>query len=88
VVKAQVGSQTVVEIKRLSLAKPAAALFAVPAKCGAGPPTEAERIAAETGGNARDFVNATMTDGSRNRCSVCSAWSAPGQCNPSLPDSR
>ncbi|MGO9257526.1 MAG: hypothetical protein ACLQU1_14620 [Bryobacteraceae bacterium] len=70
VVKAQVGTQTVVEIKRLSLAKPAAALFALPAKCGAGPPTEAERIAAETGGNAGDFANAMMTGGSRNPCSV------------------
>ncbi len=70
VIKAQVGSQTVVEIKRLSLAKPAASLFAVPAKCGGGPPTEAERIAAETGGNAGDFANAMRTGGSRGSCSV------------------
>jgi hypothetical protein len=70
VVKAQSGSQTVLEIKQLSLAKPPAAGFAVPAKCNAGPPTHAETIGAETGGNAGDFVDAIRAQSSPNTCPV------------------
>lgn len=70
VVKAQSGSQTILEIKRLSLAKPPAALFAVPAKCAGGPPTQAERIGAETAGNAGDFVDAIRAQSSLNTCPV------------------
>jgi hypothetical protein len=70
VVKAQIGPQTILEIKRLSLAKPAADLFAVPAKCDAGPPTQAERIAAETGGKEGDFVDAIRAQSSPNTCPV------------------
>jgi hypothetical protein len=70
VVKAQVGSQTLIEVKQLSLAKPAASVFALPAACASTPPTDAERIAAETGGSAGDFVNAMMPSASHNSCSV------------------
>jgi hypothetical protein len=70
VIKAQVSSQTVLEIKRLSLAKPPASLFAVPAKCGAAPPTEAERTAAATGGNEGDFADAIRAQSSPNTCPV------------------
>lgn len=70
VVKLQTGSQTVLEVKRLTLAKPPAAVFAVPAKCGGAPPTEAERIAAQTGGKEGDFVDAIRAKSSPNTCPV------------------
>lgn len=70
VVKAQSGSQTLLEIKRLSLAKPPAARFALPAKCGGGPATPAERISAETGGATGDFVDALKTPASAESCPV------------------
>jgi hypothetical protein len=38
IVKAEAGSKTIIEVKRVSLAKPPAALFAVPAACIAAPP--------------------------------------------------
>lgn len=65
VVKLQSGqSATLVEVKSLSVDTPAASLFALPASCGAaaGPaaPSEADRIAAETGGNAANYANAIM----------------------------
>jgi hypothetical protein len=69
-VKVQKGSQTIVEIKRLSLDKPPAALFAVPAKCGGGPPTRAEQVGSETGGNPDDFVDATRAQSTPNTCPV------------------
>jgi hypothetical protein len=69
-VKVQKGSQTIVEIKRLSLDKPPAALFAVPAKCGDGPPTRAEQIGLESGGNPDDFVDATRAQSAPNTCPV------------------
>jgi len=70
VVKLLVSSQTVLEIKRLSLAKPPAALFVVPEKCGAGPPTHDEQIAAETGGKEGGFVDAIRAQSSPNTCPV------------------
>ena len=70
VVKAQVGAQTVVEIKRLSLAKPAAALFVIPAKCGSAPPTASERVAAATAGKEGEFVDAIQAHSSPNTCPV------------------
>jgi hypothetical protein len=70
VVKAQVGSQTIIEIKRLSLVKPTASVFALPAVCASAPPTEAERIAAETGGKEGDFVDAIRAQSSPNTCPV------------------
>ena len=70
VVKAQTGTQTILEIKRLSLAKPPAAIFAVPAKCGAAPPTQAERTGVESGGSADGFVDAIRAQSSPNTCPV------------------
>lgn len=68
-------TQTMLEVKQLSFAKPPASIFALPAACAqaaAAPraPTEAERIAAETGGNAEDFANAIMPPPSRSSCTV------------------
>jgi hypothetical protein len=70
VVKAQVGGQTIIEIKRFSLAKPPASLFAIPARCGGGPPTRSERTAAETGGKEGEFVDAIRAQSSPTTCPV------------------
>jgi hypothetical protein len=66
---------TMVEVKQLSLAKPAASIFVLPPACAEAAkaprvPTEAERIAAETGGNAQDFADAMMPPPSKSACSV------------------
>jgi hypothetical protein len=67
VVKMQSHGATLLEVKSLSVDPPAASLFALPATCGAagGPaaPTEADRIAAETGGSAANYANAIMPPG-------------------------
>jgi len=80
VVKAQITQaggqpQVVSEIKQISVGAPLASLFVLPADCAAAAsapriPTEAERIAAETGGNAADFANAIYGPGSQDSCSV------------------
>jgi hypothetical protein len=67
--------QTLTEIKQLSVSKPAASIFDLPPACAqaaAAPPapTEADRIAAETGGNAQDYANAIMPPPSKNSCSI------------------
>jgi hypothetical protein len=64
--------QTMLEIARLTISAPPAAVFALPASCAAvaAAPTEADRIAAETGGNAADFANAIMPPASKNSCAV------------------
>jgi hypothetical protein len=77
VVKLQSGQgATLVEVKSLSVDAPAASLFAVPATCGAasGPaaPSEADRIAAETGGNAANYANAIMPS-AQDSGAVCAA---------------
>lgn len=69
-VKVQTGDRTVFEVKQISSRKPAASIFALPAQCTATPPSESERIAAETGGKPGDYVNALMIGGSRAECSV------------------
>jgi hypothetical protein len=70
-VKLQAGAQVVLEVKHLSLAKPPAAVFAIPAKCGGGPPTEAEHIAAITAGIPVNFADAMKTPPSgAGSCSV------------------
>jgi hypothetical protein len=38
IIKAEIGAKTIIEVKQLSLTKPAASLFAVPAACAAAPP--------------------------------------------------
>lgn len=68
-------AQTVIEVKQFSLAKPAASVFAMPTGCAGAasqpaPPTEGQRIASETGGNAGDYTNAIMPPPSKNSCSV------------------
>ena len=56
------------------LTVPPASVLAMPAACSgiSAPPTEAEQIAAATGGNAADFANAIMPPASpsRNSCTV------------------
>jgi hypothetical protein len=63
-----------VDVKQVSMAAPAASVFALPASCTAAPkaPPEDERIAAETGGHAGDYVRAIApADGiSAKGCSV------------------
>lgn len=66
--------KTMIEIKELSLTKPAASLMAVPSACLAAaagaPPSEQERIAAETGGNPANYTNAIMPPASKTACTV------------------
>ncbi len=64
-------TNTLVDIKEMSFAKPPASIFALPAACAGAvpPPTESEQIAALTGGNAGDFVKA-MPPASPNACTV------------------
>ena len=66
--------KTIIEVKQLSFSKPAASVFVLPAKCAAAAnaprtPTEAERIATETGGTG-DYVNAIMPPASKDSCSI------------------
>ena len=66
---------TLMEVKKVSFAKPAAGALVQPASCvaaGPAPPTEAEKIAAATGGNAADFAIAPIAPAtpSRNSCTV------------------
>ncbi len=66
-------TQTLIEVKDVSFAAPPASVFVLPASCkspGPPPPTDAERIAAETGGNAADFTFATHGPASANSCTV------------------
>jgi hypothetical protein len=74
VLKLEMDGKTVVEVKKVSFAKPPASVLALPAACRgvSAPPTEAEKIAAATGGNAADFADATMAPASpsRNSCTV------------------
>jgi len=80
VLKAQLSQQgsklnTIIEVTDLSLAPPPASIFAIPPICAAAaaappPPTEAEQIAALTGSNPQDFVNAIYGPGSKNSCTV------------------
>jgi hypothetical protein len=67
--------QTLIEVKQLTLAKPAASYFALPPACAGvaktpHAPIEAELIAADTGGNAADFANAIMPPPSKDSCAV------------------
>lgn len=67
--------KTMLEVKQMSLTAPAASVFVLPSACAGAvapprAPTDAERIAAETGGNAADYADATMPPASSNSCSV------------------
>jgi len=77
VIKANVGSMgTLVEVKQLSVAKPAASVFVLPPACAkaaaAGPPkTELQQMAIDTGiQNPDDYANAIMP-GSSTSTSSC-----------------
>jgi hypothetical protein len=70
-------TRTFSEVKKLTVGAPAASVFALPANCAAasGPPPVSQRdkdIAAETGGQVGDFVDAVMTTaaGSQDSCAV------------------
>jgi hypothetical protein len=62
VLKLDMGGKTVIEVKKVSFAKPAASVLALPAACtaAAATPTEAERIGAATGESGANFANAIM----------------------------
>jgi hypothetical protein len=60
-VKLQGGPQVMLEVKRLTLAKPPASVFAMPAACGAAAPTKADHIAEVTSGYAVNFADALRT---------------------------
>ena len=86
---AQPGEQPEItsEIKQISFAAPPASLFVLPADCAAAAaaprvPTESERIAAETGGNAADFANALYPPGSDNSCTVLYRVGRAGSMEP------
>jgi hypothetical protein len=88
VVKAQVGTLTIIEVKQLKVGKPPAAALVLPAACASAPPpppTEAERIAAETGGDVGDFVNAISAAPSPNSCSVVFRVVKAGTMQPVAP---
>jgi hypothetical protein len=67
--------QSMIEVKELSFARPPASVFILPpncAKAAAGPPpvTEEQRIAADTGGSAQDYVDAITTQPSASSCTA------------------
>ena len=77
VIKAEYGAPggpmtNMVDIRSVSFAPPAASLFALPAYCASvkPPPTPAELMAAETGDNGANWVNANYGPGSKNTCSI------------------
>jgi hypothetical protein len=74
IVKLQAGDLTLQEIKQLSTAAPSASLFALPAACRNLPPvlSDADKIAADTGGNATNYVYAHLapSEPSTAPCSV------------------
>ncbi|MGO8933164.1 MAG: hypothetical protein ACLPLZ_00050 [Terracidiphilus sp.] len=63
---------TLVDITKVSFAAPPASVFVLPAICAGvkPPPTPAELIAAETGDDAANWVNANYGPGSANSCSI------------------
>jgi hypothetical protein len=72
VIPASGAPNTILEVKQYTAGPPAASIFVPPVSCATVkiPPTEKERIAAETGGNADDFANATHGPGSKASCTV------------------
>lgn len=61
-----------VDIRSVSLVAPPASVFAMPPACAGvkPPPTPAELMAAETGDDAANYVNAGYGPGSKNSCSI------------------
>jgi|GEM_PF-1342444 len=74
ILKMVMGGKTVIEVKKVSFAKPPASELAMPAACAGvvAPPTEEEKIAADLGGNVADFANAVRAPAtpSSNSCTV------------------
>lgn len=64
--------QNMVDISSVTLAPPAASLFALPAYCASvnPPPLPSEIIAAETGDDAANWVSAGIGPGSKDTCSI------------------
>jgi hypothetical protein len=67
--------RTAIEVTEVSFTRPPASVFDIPANCAAAAaaartPTQAERIAAVTGGNAGDFANGIYGPGSKNSCTM------------------
>jgi hypothetical protein len=88
---AQTGAElkTMLEVKKLTVGTPAAAVFVVPASCtaAAGPPPVSQHdqdIATETGGQVGDFVDAVMTTapGSQDSCAVAIRVMKAGSMTP------
>ena len=88
---AQAGAElkTMLEVTKLTVGAPAAAVFKIPANCTAagGPPPVSQRdkdIAAETGSSVGDFVDAVMTTapGSQDTCSVAMRVMKAGSMTP------
>ena len=76
---------TMVEVKKYSLAKPAAEIFVMPPACANAPPpppTAAQRFAAETGDDGGNFVDATMGPGSSNSCTMLMRFVKAGSMQP------
>ena len=65
-------TQVISEVKKVSLTAPDASVFDLPVACAGikAPLTEAQKIAAEMGGNPGDFVDATMGSISAKSCNV------------------
>jgi hypothetical protein len=63
---------TMVDISKVSIAPPPASLFTMPAYCASVKPPQspAELMAAETGDNGDNWVNAIYGPGSKNTCSI------------------
>lgn len=63
---------TLADIRKATFTAPPASVFALPAACASvhPPPKPDELIAAETGDNAANYVNAIYGPGSKNSCSV------------------
>jgi len=67
--------QTTLEVTDLNLAPPPDSVFGVPAPCGTGTAVvqsapQISEIASLTGGNEKDYVNATEGPASKNSCTV------------------
>jgi hypothetical protein len=63
---------TLVDITKVSFARPPTSLFVLPAACAGvkPPPTAAELMAEETGDSGANWVNANYGPGSTNSCSI------------------
>jgi hypothetical protein len=65
-------AMTLADIRKFTVAAPAASLFTLPAACAGAhpPPTPAELIAAETGDSADNWVSASTASDSKDNCTV------------------